>query len=189
MLLVSDHWNQVLKWGKTLKPRNFKWDLHCNFEDRACYLVLFNYYKTLWGLVQILTHLNESEYENSQFETWVNFIAHTACRYVWSFFHLLQDLLNSADSTQHSHWKDWIYCTTCILTGFRLDDWDSILGRGWDFSVHCIQIGTGAHPASYSVLYLGLFPKDKVAWSLPLASSQGWCYDCIPPLLHTYSCA
>jgi hypothetical protein len=49
---------------------------------------------------------------------------------------------------------------------YGLDDWCSIPGRCSDgiFSLHhCIQMGSGAHPASYPVDSGGYYPRHKAA--------------------------
>jgi hypothetical protein len=54
-----------------------------------------------------------------------------------------------------------------IALGYGLDDWGSrvrfLVGTG-NFSLHhCVQNGSGAHPASYTVGTRGFFPGGKAA--------------------------
>jgi len=52
-------------------------------------------------------------------------------------------------------------------TGYRLDDWGlgvRFLGGGPGTLLHCAQIGSGAHPASYPMGTGGSFPKVKHVW-------------------------
>jgi hypothetical protein len=53
-----------------------------------------------------------------------------------------------------------------IALGYRLDDWGSrvqFLERAGNYSLHCVQNGSGAHPASYPMGTRGSFPGGKVA--------------------------
>jgi len=51
------------------------------------------------------------------------------------------------------------------MTGYGLDDWGSgvsFLVEARNFSLHCVQTRSGAHPASYPVDTRGYFPEGKV---------------------------
>jgi hypothetical protein len=52
------------------------------------------------------------------------------------------------------------------VLGYRLDDWGSRVrfpvGAG-NFSLYCVQNGSGAHPASYPMGTTGSFPGGKAA--------------------------
>jgi len=54
-----------------------------------------------------------------------------------------------------------------IVLGYRLDAWGSrvqfLVGAGNFFLHHCIQNGSGAHPASYPVGTRDYFRGGKVA--------------------------
>jgi hypothetical protein len=91
-----------------------------------------------------------------------------------------------------------VYSSVGIALGYRVDDWGSRVrssaGAG-NFSLHhCVQNGSGAHPASYQMgsgalsrskaagarltTYLLLVPKSKNEWSYtPLLQydSTAWC--------------
>jgi hypothetical protein len=59
------------------------------------------------------------------------------------------------------------YRSVCIALGYRLDDRGSrvrFLARAGNFSLHhCVQNGSGAHPASYPKGTRGYFPRGKAA--------------------------
>jgi hypothetical protein len=51
-----------------------------------------------------------------------------------------------------------------IETGYKLQGWGSIPGRGKSFYLlHSVQTGPGAHPASYTMGTMGSFPGAKEA--------------------------
>jgi len=55
------------------------------------------------------------------------------------------------------------------VTKLWADDWDSIPGRSSDFSFHhCIQIISGAHPASYPMGTSEHLPRGKVVGGMKL---------------------
>jgi len=46
---------------------------------------------------------------------------------------------------------------------YGLDDWSMNPSGGWEFFPHCVQTGSGAHPASYPVDTRDSFPGGKAA--------------------------
>jgi len=59
----------------------------------------------------------------------------------------------------------WVKSEALIALGYRLDEWGSMVqfpvGAG-NFSLHhCVQNGSGAHPASYPMGTRGSFLGDK----------------------------
>jgi hypothetical protein len=58
-----------------------------------------------------------------------------------------------------------------IVSDYRLDDWGSIPGRGYDFSSSlCVQTSSEAHPASCPVGTAGSIPGVKRGWVVMLTT-------------------
>jgi hypothetical protein len=89
------------------------------------------------------------------------------------------------------------FCKSCdssvgIVQGYRLDDWGCrirFLAGAGNFSLHhCVQNGSGSHPASYPMGTRGSFPGSKAARDMKLTthlhlvlrSKNEWSYTSTP---------
>jgi hypothetical protein len=97
----------------------------------------------------------------------------------------LKSLLPFCCATYHSaiclgtrHLTTWAgIAHSAQRLGYGLDDQGPILGRGREIFRHRIQIGSGAHPGSYSMGTMGSFPRAKRPEReaiFPLPNTSSW---------------
>jgi hypothetical protein len=91
----------------------------------------------------------------------VSYIDHDEYDKTSAWFHFGERL--SISRLTVNYW----YCTVGIALGYGLDDRGSrvrFLAGAGNFSLHhCLQNGSGAHPASYLIGTRGSFPGGKAA--------------------------